>query len=154
MTLTTILGILLSLPLSTIGITVLFAILFGLAICFSSYRLLRAYLFTMGFLAGFTFVLMWQRTQIDVTNLSLVMLAVVVGMSVGLLACLVFRLGVALPAVLLGIFAAYLLSQSFGIHMLLVFALVTVCAGADSIRQLSSLPGDPYLPRPEFKPPS
>jgi hypothetical protein len=154
MTLTTTLGILLSLPLPTIGITVLFAVLFGLAICFSSYRLFRAYMLTMGFLSGFIFVLMWNRAQMDLTNPPLVMLAVIAGIIVGLVACMLFRLGVALPGALLGIFAAYLLSQSFSIHMLLCFVLVVVCSGAGSIRQLSNLPGDPYLPRPEFKTPS
>ena len=140
--------------LTTIGITALFAILLALAICFSSYRLYRVYLRVMGFLFGFTAVRTWGGKAMDFTNLPVLILALVFGVIQGQLACLLFHLGVAMPSVLLGMFVTSLLVKGFYIHPLLALALVAVCGLAGAVRQLSNLPGDPYLPQPEFKTPT
>lgn len=108
-------------------ITALLFILFGLAICFSGYRLFRFYLMAVGFIYTFSAVMSTTTPPMDYTNLPILIVAVVAGIIVALLAWLLYRFGVAIAGALLGYAVASTLIPALGITDTVALIVLVVC---------------------------
>jgi hypothetical protein len=108
-------------------ITALLFILFGLAVCFSGYRLFRFYLMAIGFIFAFNTIMQTTTPPMDYTNLPILIIAVIAGIIVALVAWLLYRFGVALAGGALGYSIAYLLIQSFGLTDVVAIILMVIC---------------------------
>ena len=108
-------------------ITALLFILFGLAICFSGYRLFRFYLMAIAFIYTFANIMQTTNPPMDYTNLPILAVAVIVGIVIALIAWMLYRFGIAIAGALLGFAVGSTLIQTIGLTDIAAIALMVIC---------------------------